>query len=173
MLESQVCQNWKWDNPNCPLVFPAPVLVEGRKPAALSTARAARPVGVRRGAEKIPAPAVLGFQAEGWNWGRHGQSLPTALCSGHLSAPELFMISAPVSLDTPKASPCSAHQGSSPGDGQRRVVRGRAPSKQLPGILPLCHPPSSPPWMVRGWPWPSLLPWHPLPQPSSQEHQAQ
>lgn len=47
----------------------------------------------------------------------------------------------------------------------------RALSKQLPGILPLCHPSSSPPWMVRGVALafaPSLAPLIPAQQPRVQ-----
>lgn len=88
------------------------------------------------------------FQAEGWNWGSHGQS---SLLAGCHSDPEQFMISASVSLGVPEASPCLAHQGCHPGDGQKEGSSGqRALSKWLSGILLLCHPSSSPPWMVRG-----------------------
>lgn len=83
------------------------------------------------------------------------------------------MISAPVSSDTPKASLCSAYQGSSSGGGQKEgTLRWRrAPSKQLPGTLPLCHISSSPPWMVRGVALafaPSLAPLIPAQQPRAQ-----
>lgn len=91
---------------------------------------------------------MLCFQAEGWNWGSHGQS---SLLAGCHSDPEQFMISASVSLGVPEASPCLAHQGCHPGDGQKEGSSGqRAPGKPLSGILLLCHPSFSPPWMVTG-----------------------
>lgn len=104
-------------------------LTEGRKPAPLSTAKAARPVGTRRGKQKRTQPQLRSASSLR---GRTGVALarasPTARLSGCYSAPELFMISAPMSFDTPKASLCSAYQGSSPGDEKRRAVQdGRGP----------------------------------------------
>lgn len=118
-------------------------LTEGRKPAPLSTAKAARPVGTRRGKQKRTQPQLRSASSLR---GRTGVALarasPTALLSGCYSAPELFMISAPMSFDTPKASLCSAYQGSSPGDEQKEGSPGwkRPRVHRLQGSC-LCHPP--------------------------------
>lgn len=126
--------------------------MEGRKPAPLSTAKAARPVGTRRGRQKRTQPQLCSASSLR---GRTGVALarasPTALLSGCYSAPELFMISAPVSFDTPKASLRSAFQGSGPGDEQTEGSPGWRRSR-LPGFQGsrLGHPPSGPPRMVRG-----------------------
>lgn len=108
---------------------------------------------------------MLCFQAEGRNWGSHGQS---SLLAGCHSDPEQFMISASVSLGIPEASPCLAHQGYHPGDGQKEGSSGqRAPSKLLSGIFSVTLPPALPgggeggglgPHSLIGTPYPAQQP---------------
>lgn len=130
--------------------------MEGRKPAPLSTAKAARPVGTRRGKQKRTQPQLRSASSLR---GRTGVALarasPTALLSGCYSAPKLFMISAPMSLDTPKASLCSVYQGSSPGDEQKEGSPGwkRPRVHRFQGSC-LCHPP---PMETGGLGLPSLI----------------
>lgn len=140
-------------------------LMEGRKPVPLSTAKAARPVGTRRGKQKRTQPQLRSASSLR---GRTGVALarasPTALLSGCYSAPELFMISAPMSSDTPKASLCSAYQGSSPGDEQKEgSPGGGSPERTGSRDLASATSPDG-----EGWPWPSLPHWHPSCQHSSQ-----